>query len=129
MKAVAEAWTTRPAGIHGVIADQAPVSARGVTPHFQAVHGTPAADMVFDLQQAPGCRPRSRMPKHSHSIGEWNPPIRVRPSSRMAVTASKVFRITPPGHWDEQRKPVLSLSRKCTGPAAHSVGDTQCPFG
>src|SRR5450759_4343037 len=54
-----------------------------------------------------------------HSIREWNPPISVRPSSRIAVIASNVFKINPPGHWDEQKKPVLLSSRIRSGPAAY----------
>ena len=69
--------------------------------------------------QITGWRPRSRMPRHPHSIREWNPPISVRPSSRIAVIASNVSKINPPGHWDEQRKPVLLPSRIRSGPAAY----------
>src|ERR1017187_6049906 len=92
MKAVAEAWTTRPAGIHGVIADQAPVSARGVTPHFQAVHGTPAADMVFDLQQAPGCYLHQVTPVHNHSAFQNLAELDVLSRQRLRCRSHRVLR-------------------------------------
>jgi hypothetical protein len=45
----------------------------------------------------------------------------------MAVIASKVFRITPPGHWEEQKNAVFSPSRMLDGPAAQNIAGADAP--
>jgi hypothetical protein len=54
-------------------------------------------------QMMMGCLPRSRMRRHSFSIGEWKPLTTVTPSSRIRRAASWARRMASPGVREEQK--------------------------
>lgn len=70
-----------------------------------------------------GWSPRSRILRHSFSIGVWNPPITGTPASRIARARSYSLRMTSPGHRCEQNNAVRSASRRAGLPMVARVSN------